>query len=218
MRALLPVVALVGCGRLGFDPLAGGDARFVDVASDVAAVCGDDVCEGNGGELCTTCAECATLAPVCGNGACDPGEVFNCYADCGPSPWTWPADTADLMAAINQARTGGTMCPGGGATQTAAALVYEPALEPFARELAWETAHTNWLGSVGCNGRSYADQRAMLGASAYWKVFNASSAQGAIAYLLGSAGSCNSIMDVAATQLGAAGAHDVIDAHVIVLR
>ena len=43
----------------------------------------------------------------------DPGETSaNCYADCGPSPWTWTTDEMTLLADVNQARTGGTKCPG----------------------------------------------------------------------------------------------------------
>lgn len=122
-----------------------------------------------------------------------------------------------LLAAVNQARTMGTQCPGGTMT-TAAALVYEPALEPLAREWAWETAHESWTDNVGCNGRSYFDELTAVGAVSGWKTFGATTAANAIGFLLAEQPSCDSIMSASISQLGAAGAHDILDGHVIVLR
>ena len=214
MRALA-VITLLGCGRVGFDPRS--DATDIGVDTP-AAVCGDQVCSGGAGELCSACSDCATLAQVCGNGACDPGESPGCYADCGPTPWTWTSDANALLAAVNQARTNGTMCPGGGGMQIRPALVYDTSLEPFAREVAWETAHESWTNNVGCNGRSFSDQLTMLGAAALWKVYGAATPGDAIGFLLGMMGSCNSIMAAGITQLGGAGAYDALNAHTIVLR
>lgn len=65
--------------------------------------CVDGTCVGNAGELCANCAmACMTTNAVCGNGACDPGEPgAGCYADCGPSPWPWTQEEADLLGMLN---------------------------------------------------------------------------------------------------------------------
>jgi uncharacterized protein YkwD len=214
---MVPLVALVGC-RFGFDLVQRSDDAAVDALDVPAAVCGDNVCSGNAGENCTTCADCVTLTPVCGNSVCDPGEATTCYTDCGPLPWAWPGDADEMLIAVNQARTSGTTCPGGGGQQTAPALTADTTLEVTAREWAWETAHLGWTMSASCNGRSGNDRVTDAGASTAWKVFNATSPTTAITYLLGSKDSCNAIMSASNTRLGAAGAHDLLDAEAIVLR
>ncbi|HEY5948855.1 MAG TPA: CAP domain-containing protein [Kofleriaceae bacterium] len=213
MRALV-VTALVGCGRVGFDPV--GDA-LPDIAN-LPAACGDGVCAGRDGELCSTCAsDCATLADVCGNGECSDGES-TCYADCGPSPWPWQTDSAAMLTAINQARANGTICPGSTATQTAPALAYDPALEPAAREWAWEAAHEDWAASDSCNGRAGVDRVVAAGATSAWKAFGSASGTDAIAALLAFQPACDEMMKASNTQFAAAAAYDLITAHAIMLR
>jgi len=214
VRALV-VIALVGCGRVAFDPIVDGAA---DTAT-LPAVCGDGVCEGGAGELCSTCSDCATAALVCGNGECTAGEDgASCYADCGPSPWPWTDDAAQMLATINQARTQGTMCPGGGMTLTAPALTYDTALEVVAREWAWEAAHENWGPPDSCNGRLASDRLGTVGASSGWKSFGGTTGPEGAAALIAFMPACNQIMNPSNTLLGAAAAYDVINAHAIMLR
>ncbi|HEY5925553.1 MAG TPA: hypothetical protein VIV11_27900 [Kofleriaceae bacterium] len=213
MRALL-VIALAGCGRVGFD--VGGDAGADAFTGGV--FCGDLACAVNAGESCTTCADCATLADICGNGACSSPEVGSCYADCGPIPWPWQSEATTLVSAVNIARVNGATCPGGGGVQMAPALTYDAALEPTAREWAWETAHLGWVISDGCNGRTATDRVTDAGASSGWKVYGATSPMMALSFLLADMASCNAIMNATNTMAGAAGAHDVMDAYAIFLR
>src|SRR5512146_1435669 len=99
MRVVALVVVAFGCGRIGFDPAGGqsggdgGNRPPACVADgfcapgcgaadpDCPTACGDGICVGNAGELCTTCAAgCRTTANVCGNGTCGPGEEgTTCY-------------------------------------------------------------------------------------------------------------------------------------------
>lgn len=214
VRALW-VIALVGCGRVGFDSV-GGD-RAPDAY--VPVVCGDGVCAGNAGELCNNCAaDCATLAQVCGNGACEAGEQPSCYADCGPVPWPWSSDATAMLAALNQARTNGRVCPGGTVTLTGPALVYDPTLEPTAREWAWEAAHEDWQPANGCNGRTSEDRLALVGATSGWKTFAAASPADAIEMLLAYSFACPELMRATNTQFAGAAAYDVIVSHSIMLR
>lgn len=213
----LALTALVGCGRLGFEPMT--DARPVDMA-ELPAVCGDGVCAGGSGELCSTCkSDCATSAPVCGNGECGMGEDgLTCYADCGPSPWPWQADSAAMLTAINNARTTGTMCPGTSMIVTAPALTYDTGLEVTAREWAWEAAHQDWGPADACNGRLAVDRVGAAGATSAWKAFGATSGAEGIAMLLAFAPACAQMMSASNTRFAGVGAYDLITAHAIVLR
>ena len=81
-----------------------------DADTDSPGFCGDGVCSADEGEGCTTCpADCDTTAPVCGNGACDPGELGVCEADCGPNPWptSWENDAFAAFDEINALRAVG---------------------------------------------------------------------------------------------------------------
>jgi hypothetical protein len=207
---VLAVTVLLGCGRVDFAPVVDNTA--------VPAVCGDGVCAGGAGELCSTCSDCITLDPVCGNGECSAGEEATCYADCGPSPWAWPADSSVMLSALNQARTNGTRCPGAAGTVTAPALVYDQTLEPAAREWAWEAAHENWTSPDGCNGRTATERIAAVGATSGWKAFAASSGGNAITMLLAYGPACTELMKASNTRFAGVGAHDAITAHAIMLK
>jgi hypothetical protein len=179
MRGLWFVVLVAGCGRIGFDATGGGgggsgsgsalapDATSACVADgfcppscgaadpDCQTVCGDSKCVGNAGELCTTCNDCKTTANVCGNATCGPGEDgTTCYSDCGPLPWTWTVEEADLFTAINQARTGGTVCAGAAMMATAPAVTRDATLDAAARDMVWEEAQFGTLGLSRCDGQS----------------------------------------------------------------
>jgi hypothetical protein len=127
--------------------------------SDCVAVCGDGMCVGNAGETCGNCmADCDTMADVCGNGFCDPGEDgTNCATDCGPSPWpaAYVQLEADGLAAMNQLRTGGVTCPGDAMPTVAGAVIGDPPDGAMAaRRMAWQIAHEPYYPSSGalCNG------------------------------------------------------------------
>lgn len=144
---------------------AGGDDRClvscVADDPDCMTTCGDNRCVGNAGELCTSCAaDCQTRNAVCGNAQCEVGESPDCFADCGPSPWTWTAMEADLIARINAKRTGGTAC-GNNVPTTAPALTASDALRPAAHEWAWEIAHHEFSADTGmaCNGRTFSERQ-----------------------------------------------------------
>ena len=180
MRAWV-VIALAGCGRLGFDPTADGAAD----TTTLPAVCGDGVCDGVGGELCSSCSDCATAAAVCGNGECNGGEDGSCYADCGPTPWPWTVDAMQMFATINQARVQGFMCPGAPTAVTAPALTFDTGLEVGAREWAWEAAHEDWAPADACNGRLASDRVTAAGASSGWKSFGGTTGSAGAMMLLG---------------------------------
>ncbi len=168
--------------------------------SDCLTTCGDGICVGNAGELCVNCAECNTQATdVCGNGQCDPGEDSDvCYADCGPTPWAWTAEEADFIARLNTARTGGTMCPGGGGTQTAAALTVIPSLEAGAHEYSWELAYQQFQSGGACNGRDGIGRVQTAGGSngyALWIGAGFATPQDALTYFLGDNAMCVSFMN-----------------------
>ena len=214
MRALI-VTALVGCGRVGFEPSA--DA-VVDIAT-VPAVCGDGICAGISGELCSTCIDCVTVAAVCGNGECSPGETgADCYADCGPTPWPWQGDSIAMLSALNTARMNGVTCPGSPTAVTAPALVYDASFDAAAREWAWEGAHESWTAADACNGRFASDRVKTAGASSIWKSFATGSGADAIASLLAYAPACAEMIASTNTKFAGASAYDMITAHAIVLR
>ena len=211
---VITVVLLAGCGRIGFDGAA-HDAT-IDTGP---TVCGDRVCAGEQGELCTSCAaDCVTLARACGNGACEAGEDDACPADCGPTPWPWAGDGALMLAAVNEARATGITCPGGAGGQMLPPLTYDGSLEPTAREWAWEAAHQGWTPADGCNGRSAEDRVAAAGVSSIWKAFGATTASEGAAMLIAFGPACAAIMDTENTSFAGTGAHDMIDCHAIVLK
>jgi uncharacterized protein YkwD len=225
------------CGRWGIDRLSPPDAaKLVDadpadaldptplpVCSENPTVCGDGCCIGNNGEMCSTCmADCATKSPVCGNGACDPGETSaNCYVDCGPTPWPWTGDENTLVILVNQARTGGTKCPGM-AFATAPALTVDPSLTPGTRENVWEIAHQGFATGPGttCNGRTLTDlfvEFNFNGQTAFWSG-GAITPQNAVSGWLGNSGLCPILMSSGATAIGVAAAHDMLNAYMVRVR
>jgi len=241
-----------GCGRIGFEPASAVDgavsadaapsdaspdaaiptcaadglcaALCVMADPDCATTCGDGQCLGNGGELCSTCmTDCATRLPVCGNGACDPGEVeTQCYADCGPSAWPWQAEEAAVLAMINSRRTAGFQCPGQSFATTAPPLTLDPAILPAAREWAWEIAHQNFRTGNGdtCNGRTWPERLSPTTYTSFLHSFGAGiTPAGAIAAWSADAGACETeLMNPAHTIVGLAAAHDVAEVYVLLLR
>lgn len=152
----------------GGNVCSGGDSvclvSCVATDPDCVTTCGDGKCVGNAGELCSMCAaDCMTTAVVCGNGQCQPGESPNCFADCGPMPWTWAAEEQQLMTLVNNARTAGFTCPGGMAV-TRPVYQISASLQAPAHEWVWEMSHHDYFGTngAGCSGRTAA-QRAMDG-------------------------------------------------------
>jgi cysteine-rich secretory family protein len=123
-----------------------------------------------------------------------------------------------MLAALNQARTNGRICPGDTATLSAAPLVYDATLEPAAREWAWEAAHENWGPANGCNGRTSTDRVAAAGATSAWKTFSAASPADAIEMLLDTSFACPELMKATNTKFAGAGAYDVIVSHAIMLK
>ena len=240
MERRLIVLVLAGCGRIGFDPSGGDgggtggdgsqlpDATTACVADgycppscgaadpDCQTVCGDTQCVGNAGETCQSCtSDCRTTANVCGNGACGAGEDgTTCAFDCGPVPWTWAQDEAELFAAINNARTAGTSC-GGGAVTFAPALTLDPGLHAAARDLAWEAAHLN-LTLNRCNGQSLFGYAASVNASNFSISTSAATTQDRLASLLG--GSCSSVMSPTRTVAAVGIAVDQATPYVLLLR
>ncbi|MBV8759858.1 MAG: hypothetical protein JO257_21390 [Deltaproteobacteria bacterium] len=187
--AALGCLLLLGCGRLGFDPRGSADGSgkaadatggngdgSVDGAVDAsvdgvaAAVCGNGVCEGSAGELCSGCSmDCNVTTIVCGNEQCEAGEDgTTCPADCGPSPWPWGAEDTSLLNDVNTARTGGVMCPGDSTPRVAAAVVFTPTLQQGSREMVWEIAHGKFYANgSSCNGRTFAQRLAAYGGNGY---------------------------------------------------
>ena len=243
-RAVSRVVAVVvmlaaGCGRIGFGTAGDGGAAADDSAvpdattacvadgfcppscvgsdPDCATICGDGVCVGNAGELCTTCAaDCRTTMDVCGNGTCGPSETgATCFTDCGPSPWTWSQDQAELLTAINQARTGGTAC-GGMQETTAAALTVDPALARAARDVTWEEAHLGTIALNRCDGQSMTSFLGSVNASSTRLSSGQTTTQQRFAELI--AQSCSEVMNPAFTRVGIGVADDVTSVYAVLLR
>jgi len=191
-----------------------------DTDADCMTTCGDARCVGNAGELCGNCSkDCATLDPVCGNGACDPGESPSCYADCGPSPWTWTDEEESLISQINARRTGGTTCPGGTA-MTAPALTSAGGLVPTAHEWVWEIAHQDVLtmGGGACNGRTNADRQIPADFDAYVQSSGYASVNAAINAWFNDSSICMLLMSTARTRIAAGVAMDAAKGYVVVLE
>jgi hypothetical protein len=233
VRTMFAMLLIMACGRVNFDPppdtgperdCSGADGicliECVGVDPDCVTTCGDGICVGNAGELCTSCAaDCATRTGGCGNGACEAGEAgAGCYADCGPDPWPWIGDEQLVVDAINLARTGGTTCPGG-SMRTAPALPVDSGLLVPAREWAWERAHQNYPGGTGgaCNGRTFQERAMEGGFSDALSLSGTGTAQDALTYWFSNGQSCNMLMDATTTMFVAVG-HDVQGAYVVVLN
>jgi len=141
-------------------------ASCVFVDTDCVTTCGDNRCVGNTGELCNTCAsDCQTTEVVCGNGECQAGESPDCFADCGPVPWSWATEEQTLEAMVNARRNVGFMCPGAMAVVTRPALAVDDTMEFGAHEWSWEIAHQNFFQSGGnaCNGRTNEQRKPAYG-------------------------------------------------------
>lgn len=187
---------------------------------DCMTTCGDGRCVGNAGELCGNCAaDCATTDPVCGNAACEPGEAPDCIADCGPTPWTWASDEAALLDLINDARTSGVACPDGTAAARPA-LTMNPSMLPAAREWAWEIAHHDVFltGGAACNGRSYAERRAMGGFNGYVSNRNGGSVQAVFDSWMANESVCDVLMSTSPTEVAIAVAVDVQRGYLVLLK
>jgi uncharacterized protein YkwD len=240
-------MVFAGCGRIGFD--ARSDGGGVDAADDAtpdavnpacliadgvcvfgcaridddcSTTCGDGTCIGNAGELCVSCsADCNTTTPVCGNGACDPGEAAaGCHADCGPAPWPWLQEEADLLEQINATRATGYACPAG-AVPAAPALT-ATSFTPGAREWVWELAHQKFFmsGGVVCNGRTFAERATIGGYNAGMNAGGPSTTTVAIALSrwLGDSSQCSALLAATYTQIEVAVAHDADHAFVLLLK
>lgn len=220
----------MACGRLQFDRLddagRGGDGDAIDADPqqlcaggdgicrvsclalgdpDCSTTCGDAVCVGNAGEHCGICTECNTRSVVCGNGQCDPGEDSDiCGMDCGPTPWTWTAEEAELVSIANMTRTNGYDCGGG--------IVIRPALtrlsnlDAGAREWAWENTYQALAAGDSCNGRTFLDRLGAAGAmpTRYAFVYvSPGTPQDAIDFFVSGATGCRDFMATDVTRIGA---------------
>ncbi len=183
---------------------AGGDnaclVSCVATDPDCMTTCGDNRCVGNAGELCSSCAaDCNTTAAVCGNGQCQAGESPDCFADCGPTPWTWAAEEAQLLALVQNARTSGFACPSM-TSVTRPAFTVSAALLPPAREWVWEMSHHNYFGTTAqasCNGRSAAQREADGGFTGYVRSAGYDTVQAAFNAWMASASQCPIVMSTA---------------------
>jgi hypothetical protein len=187
---------------------------------DCVKVCGDGVCAGNAGESCVECAsDCKTTADVCGNGQCDPDEdSATCYVDCGPSPWTWSADEASTLMAINAARTGGTTCPGM-AMMTAPPLALDLSFEPIAHEWVWEISHEGYESPTKrCNGRTLISTEQPTGISSTYTSEGPADGATLVAQWQADMNACPQLMAASLTEIFVAEAHDTNNAYVIVMH
>ncbi len=208
----------------GGDVCAGGDNKCLvsclATDPDCTTTCGDGKCVGNAGELCSSCAaDCNSTALVCGNGQCQPGESPDCFADCGPTPWTWTAEEQQLMTLVNNARTGGFTCPGGTAV-TRPAYQINAAILPGAREWVWEMSHHNYFGGNGnasCNGRTTAQREADGGFTGYVRSAGYASVQVAFDNWMNSTTLCPTVMSMAQTA-NVAVSFDTRKSYLLVLK
>jgi hypothetical protein len=204
---------------------AGGDdvclVSCIDTDPDCITTCGDGRCVGNVGELCGTCASDCNIPVGCGNGACEPGESPDCFADCGPVPWQWDDLAQDLLTRVNAARTGGTMCPGTTMSVTVPALVLHAPFDPIVREWAWEIAHAGVFntGGASCNGRTpFGDRNVLEDFDSFIQSRNHDSVQIAVDSWLASASLCAAVMSPLRTKAGIAVALDTTEGYVIVFK
>jgi uncharacterized protein YkwD len=170
-------------------------------------VCGDAVCDGLSGEMCTTCPECNTTDAVCGNGECEASEsASTCRPDCGDEPWpnSWAQWEDEVVAIINQHRAAGTDCPSG-AKNPVGPVTMDPALQLAARLHSWDQSHSGYFSHTSCNGRSPWARAADAGTSAYSEVIGwGYSSPDAIVngWLSSTAGHCDALMNGSRTAIG----------------
>jgi hypothetical protein len=202
---------------------AGGDNKClvscVGMDPDCTTTCGDGKCVGNAGEFCGNCAmDCATTNVVCGNGQCQAGESPDCYADCGPAPWTWSAEEMQLTALVQNARTSGFTCPGGSAV-TRPAYQIVAGLQPAAREWVWEMSHQSFFGmnNVSCNGRTLSQREMDGGFGGYVRSTGYATVQDAFNSWMSSTSLCPIVMSTA-TQASVAVALDATKAYIMVIK
>lgn len=203
---------------------AGGDGvclvACVATDPDCQTTCGDSVCVGNAGELCGNCAaDCATLTPTCGNGACETGEAPDCFADCGPVPWTWTADEASLLAMINNARTTGAACPSATGV-VRPAVTADAGLQVAAREWVWELSHHDYFmtGGVACNGRTLADRKAIADFDSYVVNRGSTSVTTVFQSWMASTSACPILMEPSVTKISVSVAMDVKRSYLVVTK
>lgn len=216
IRIVLALSILAGCGRLGFDSTGDGgggstgdgkgSSGSATIDAPISMVCGDGVCGGNTGESCQSCtADCQTTAPVCGNYACDPGEDgASCPGDCGPTPWPWTSDEAELRSLVNAKRTGGVTCPGTTTVSTAPALADDMNLDRAARDIVWEEAEHGTIGVRRCDGQSVLLYLAQVGASNSQVNSNTNTNQQRVDAWAADMNGCPNLMDAAKTTMGVA--------------
>ena len=193
----------------------------VGMDPDCTTTCGDNKCVGNAGEMCKACAaDCNTTTVVCGNGQCQAGESPDCFADCGPTPWTWTTQEQTLVTRINNARTNGFACPGSG-TVTRPALTVDTTMQSASREWAWEIGHMDFYmqDASSCNGRTLADRKTAGGSfTSYVLGVGYGTADEAFNAWMASASLCSVVMSPNVTKLHAAVALDVAKAYIVVMK
>jgi len=213
MRFVYLLLVTAGCGGTPSGTGDGGDD------GSAGGVCGDGTCAG---ELCSTCpADCATTDPVCGNGACDPGEdSASCFADCGPTPWTWATDEQQLFDQVNALRTAGFRCPGAASVTSAPPLAPQASFVPGAHEWAWEVAHQSFAVANGgaCNGRTFADRSKESGFLSFVLDKDHATAADALAAWKASATLCPLLMNAQRTEGTAAIALDAAMGYLVVMK
>jgi len=213
MRFVYLLLVAAGCGGTPSGTGDGGDD------GSAGGVCGDGTCAG---ELCSTCpADCATTDPVCGNGACDPGEdSASCFADCGPTPWTWATDEQQLFDQVNALRTAGFRCPGAASVTSAPPLAPQASFVPGAHEWAWEVAHQSFAVANGgaCNGRTFADRSKESGFLSFVLDKDHATAADALAAWKASATLCPLLMNAQRTEGTAAIALDAAMGYLVVMK
>ena len=223
--AALDDSAMIDAPDSGTSTCAGGDSAClvacVATDPDCITTCGDGTCVGNAGELCSTCAaDCNSTAVVCGNGQCQAGESPDCYADCGPVPWTWAAEEQQLIALVQNARTGGFTCPGGSAV-TRPAYQIAAGLLPPAREWVWEMSHHDFFGAgannASCNGRSSAQRQTDGGFNGYVRSRGYADVQAVFNAWMSSTTQCPIVMS-AAPMAAIAVSYDTTRSYLLVLK
>ena len=144
-----------GCGDLSCD--AGETCQLcpVDCGSCPATCASDGVCDASAGETCTSCGDCDTTAPVCGNGACDPGEhTVNCMADCGPVPGPTPGPPTNKKSSSPSTPSAPPAPTARAAPKgPVSALTMDPVLQAAARLHSWDQSYSDYFEHDSCNGR-----------------------------------------------------------------
>ena len=215
VRRAAVLVALAACGRVDFE------RRTTLDAMPGPPICGDGVCGGNAGELCSGCAtDCSTRDVVCGNGECQAGESPDCYADCGPSPWPWLAEEQALTDEINRRRTTGARCPGDVADRILPAYAIDLSVQQGPREAAWEIAHHQYFFNNGdaCNGRTFGERVVAYGYDGQTTQRLDTSAVVAVASWIADPVLCELVLSATYTAMAPAYASDVKYAWIVGYR